>query len=628
MSEPLRLSENAVRTLETRYLQRDGEGNVVETPEQMFRRVANVIAAAEAAYGAGRDRVAATAEDIYNLMARSEFLPNSPTLMNAGRPLGVLSACFVLPIPDSVDGIFDSVKHTAQIQKAGGGTGFSFDQLRPTGDTISSSGGQTSGPISFWRVFCEATRAIQQGAFRRGANMGMMSVDHPDILKFIAAKSNPAAFENFNISVKVPASFMDALRRQGHSPHVVTNSRTGRRYLLPRAMNVDTYGLPDLPAAEGAAAQDVYTRGQIWDLIVRSAWATGDPGLCFIDRLNEDNPTPALGRIEATNPCGEQPLLDYEACNLGSIDVSRFVRDGHLDSPALRRCIRLCVRILDDVIDVNNYIIPQIEHRCKGNRKIGLGIMGFADALFELGIRYDSEQGLAFGRQLAALLADEAAAASEELASQRGPFPNHCGSLWDTRHHRPMRNAALTTVAPTGTLSILAGCTGGIEPAYALAFYRHVLDGQELLEVDGPFRRYARRHGFWSEELATRLAAGTPLSDVPGASREACELFVTAHQIAPAWHVRMQAAFQEHIDGAISKTINLPATATPADVDRVYQLAYDLRCKGVTVYRDGCRKHQPMSFESGRNVCPRCRRPLADEPGCSRCPHCGCTLCG
>ena len=627
MSDSWALSENALCALRSRYLRRDADGHVVETPEELFRRVADFVAAAENGYGAGAHEVRAIAEEFYGLMSRGEFFPNSPTLMKAGRTLGVLSACFVLPIPDNVDGIFDSVKYTALIQKAGGGTGFSFDRLRPTGDTIASSGGQTSGPISFWKVFCEATRAIQQGAFRRGANMGMMSVEHPDILKFITAKNDPRAFENFNISVKVPAAFMETLRKDPRAPHVVSNPRTGRRFWLPRAIPLSEYGLPLLPEAVGSPAAPVYTVADVWDLIVRNAWATGEPGVCFIDRVNADNPTPALGRIEATNPCGEQPLLDYEACNLGSVDVSKCLTGGRLDEAALRRRVRLGVRFLDDVIDVNNYIIPAIEYRCRGNRKIGLGIMGLADALFELGIRYDSDEGLAFGRRVAQVLAEEATDASEELARRRGNFPNWGGSIWDTRR-RPMRNAAVTTVAPTGTLSMLAGCTGGIEPAYALAFHHHVLEGRELLETSGPFRRYAQRRGFWSDGLAARLASGTPLREVPQADAEARRLFVTAHDIAPAWHVRMQAAFQEHVDGAISKTINLPASASPAEVDRVYQLAYDLKCKGVTVYRDGCREHQPMALGRGRSPCPQCGRPVAGSPGCSRCPHCGAPLCG
>jgi len=626
--EPI-LSPNALRALEARYLRKDISGRLLETPGGMFQRVARAVAAAEPAYGASPAEVEQTERDFYEMMARTEFLPNSPTLMNAGRRLGMLSACFVLPIDDSIDAIFESVKHTALIQKAGGGTGFSFDRLRPTGDYVASSGGTTSGPISFWRVFCEATRAIQQGAFRRGANMGMMSVDRPDILKFISAKERPGEFENFNISVKVTDAFMCDLRSDGDRPHVVTNPHTGERYTLPAGLDVATYSIHDLAPHDGRPAPPyAVTSRQVWDRIVRGAWATGEPGLCFIDRVNADNPTPQVGRIEATNPCGEQPLLDYEACNLGSVDVSKFVRDGRLDEAAFSRTVRLGVRFLDDVIDVNNYVIPAVTDICRRNRKIGLGVMGLADALMELEIPYDSEEGLAFGRRVAELFTREAFAADEELARRRGCFANWPGSVWDVRHHRPMRNAAVTTVAPTGTLSLIAGCSGGIEPVYALAFYRHVLGGQEMLDLCGPFLRYARRHGIWNDDLARRLAGRTSLGCIEGLDARTREIFVTAHDVAPAWHVRMQAVFQEHVDGAISKTINLPADATLKDVEDVYQLAFDLRCKGVTVYRDGCRTGQPMTTEKLDALCPRCQALLEEIDGaCSRCPSCGAPLC-
>ena len=640
------LSGNALRTLEARYLRKDSSGSPAETPRELYWRVANTIASADARYGASPAQVRELAERFYGVMAQGTFLPNSPTLMNAGRSLGVLSACFVLPVGDSIEEIFESVKFAAQVQRAGGGTGFSFDRLRPTGDIISSSGGRTSGPISFWRVFAEATRAIQQGAFRRGANMGMMSVGHPDILKFVTAKNDWRQFENFNISVKIPDEFMRLLRLDGSCSHVVTNPRTAQSYLLPRALDIQRYSILDLrPLAtsqDSAApppdeARKFYSRRDLWDMIVQGAWATGEPGVCFIDRVNADNPTPSVGRIEATNPCGEQPLLDFEACNLGSIDLSKFVKEGRLDEQALREMIRLGVHFLDNVIDANNYQVPQIQALCAANRKIGLGLMGLADAMFELGIRYDSDEGLAFARRIAALLTQEAFDASEQLARLRGTFPNFALSTWDAGprgHHRPMRNAAVTTMAPTGTLSILAGCSGGIEPAYALAFFRHVLDGRELIEVNAPFERYARRKGFWSDALAMKLAHGARLRDLPEADAEAKELFVTAYDIAPADHVRMQAAFQECIDGAISKTINLPAAAQPGDVDAAYNLAYDLRCKGATVYRDGCRAGQPMTTQPaaaaappGPMTCPQCRTPLEDQPGCSRCLTCGATLC-
>ena len=593
--------------------------------------MAGVVASAEKAYGLSEAQVAGVAQDFYLAMTQTRFLPNSPTLMNAGRTLGMLSACFVLPIEDSIEGIFDSVKHAAQIQKAGGGTGFSFDRLRPAGDYIASSGGQTSGPISFWRVLSEATRAIQQGAFRRGANMGMMSLWHPDILKFVTAKKSLHEFENFNISVKVPDAFMAALRHRPESPHVVVNPRTGDEYYLPRGLDMRNYTLGELIPVAGAGADGrFYSVRDVWDLVVENAHATGEPGVCFIDRVNADNPTPHLGRIEATNPCGEQPLLDQEACNLGSIDVAKLCRAGRLDEEAFRELVRLSVRFLDDVIDVSNFVTPEIASRCRGNRKVGLGIMGLADAMFELGIKYDSDAGLAFGDRVAAVLAEEAAVASEQLASRRGSFLNWQGSLHDRRHHRPMRNAATTTIAPTGTLSILASCSGGIEPVYSLAYYRHILQGQEMLEVNQAFKRFAQEHGFWSCDLEMNLAGGMPLAKAPSLDARAREIFVTAHDIAPEMHVRMQAAFQRHVDGAISKTINLPQSASAGDVDRVFRLAHELGCKGVTVYRDNCRLGQPMTTLAAAptpGICPRCRTPLEDESGCTRCPTCGSVLC-
>jgi ribonucleoside-diphosphate reductase alpha chain len=621
--EPV-LTDNALRTLQSRYLMKDVNGNVSETPGQLFARVAGCVAAAEHRYG-GTAAVEEMTARFYSAMAERKFLPNSPTLMNAGRRLGMLSACFVLPIDDSVEAIFEAVKQAAIVQKAGGGTGFSFDRLRPTGDYVASSGGRTSGPISFWRVFCQATRAIQQGAFRRGANMGMMSIDHPDILKFITAKNAPGEFENFNISIKIPNKFMELLRSSGSAPHVVINPRTGAEYYLPKTLDIPRYELSDLIPIRDAAPAGVYGRASLWNMIMAGAWATGEPGICFIDRINADNPTPSLGAIEATNPCGEQPLLNYEACNLGSIDLSKFVVEGRLDEPAFREMVRLSVRFLDDVIDVNDYVILQVARLCQGNRKIGLGLMGLADALFLLGIKYDSDDGIAFGRKVAELLTQEAFAASQTLAEQRGTFPNWPDSVWADRGKK-MRHAAVTTIAPTGTLSILAGCSGGIEPVFALAFYRRVL-GQKMVEVNAPFKQWAQQRGFWGEDLAARLAAGQKLSEMRSIDDATKALFVTAHQISPEWHVRMQAAFQDHIDGAISKTINLPHTASAADVERVYQLAYDLKCKGVTVYRDGCRAGQPMATGPAATPCPHCHHLLEDHIGCSRCPRCGTPVC-
>ncbi len=623
------LTENALRVLQSRYLIKDARGRIVETPAEMFARVAAAVAAGERAFGAPDDDVEALSQRFYGLMTTGTFLPNSPTLMNAGRELGMLSACFVLPVDDSVEAIFESVKITALIQKAGGGTGFAFDRLRPTGDAISSSGGTTSGPISFWRVFSEATNAIQQGAFRRGANMGMMNVTHPDVLKFITAKGSPGAFENFNISVKVTDAFMAAVFETPDAPHVVVNPRTGRRYVIPRALEMAHYTIDALDDADDVR-RPCYTVGDVWELIARCAHATGEPGLCFIDRVNADNPTPDLGAIEATNPCGEQPLLDYEACNLGSINVARFVRDGGLDEDAFAEAVRLGVRFLDDVIEVNNYVVDPIRRICLGNRKIGLGVMGFADMLVRLGVSYDSDEAVAWGRRLARALSEHATAASAALAETRGTFPNYPGSRWDLSGGPRVRNAAVTTVAPTGTISVIAGCSGGIEPNFAYVFWRRVLEGQKLLEVNPLLHSALARRGLWSDRRARRLAEGARPSEMPDIPADLRRVFVTAHDVPPARHVQMQAAFQEHIDGAISKTINLPAAATVEDVTAVFAQAYRTGCKGITVYRDGCRPSQPMGWADAEPPlvsCPRCRGELDAQIGCSRCPRCGYTIC-
>lgn len=627
-NEPLQLSNNAIRILRKRYLAKDGNGVVIETPLEMFGRVASVIASAERRYD-GQEAAEASAKTFCNLISGGILLPNSPTLMNAGREIGMLSACFVLPVSDSVEGIFESVKHAALIQKTGGGTGFAFDRLRPAGDYIASSGGVTSGPISFWRVFAEATRAIQQGAFRRGANMGMMSVTHPDILKFITAKNLAGEFENFNISVKVDDDFLSALEDRPGSAHVVINPRTQKRYIIPRGVDISACTLADLRSADESQG-DCYTVADVWGLIVSCAHATGEPGLCFIDRINADNPTPKLGRIEATNPCGEQPLLDYESCNLASINLAKFVHDGRFDEDAFGRTVEVGVRLLDDVIDVNNYLIEPIRQVTLGNRKVGLGVMGFADALMQMWISYDSDEGVAFGGRIAQILTERAFSASETLSRRRGCFPNYSGSLWDVRFGRPMRNAAVTTIAPTGTISIIAGCSGGIEPAFAMAFRRNVLDGQTMLEVNSVFERTLRRRGLWTNEISRRLASGGRLADFSNIPSDVRRVLVTAHEIPPDRHVQMQAAFQKYIDGAISKTINLPADAKGEDVDKVFRQAWRSGCKGITVYRDGCRPAQPMGFDTcGESVlhCPNCHAAQDAHASCSRCPRCGCTIC-
>ncbi len=629
-AEPV-LTENAREVLAARYLKKDEAGGCCEDAKTLFRRVAETIADVELQYGCATvDRDKWTAR-FYDLIASGRFMPNSPTLMNAGREMGMLSACFVLPVRDSVDEIFDSIKHTALIQKAGGGTGFAFDELRPTGDYIQSSGGTTSGPITFWRAFSEATNAIQQGAFRRGANMGMMYIHHPDILKFLHSKQDLGQFTNYNISVKITDTWMDEFLADPDAPHVVRNPRTGKSYVIPRDVDIEAYNMRSLIQIECVApidrtglqryyesprivgplpetlCGDVYTKRDIWQIIIKNAWQTGEPGVVFIDRINEHNPTPQVGRIEATNPCGEQPLLPYEACNLGSINLGSFVRDvskptAWVDWDGLRETVHLAVRFLDDVIDANNYPLAEIERICRANRKIGLGIMGFADALFKLGVAYNSDQGVEWGGRFMAFINEAAHSASEALARDRGCFENWRGSVWRTKHNRMMRNAAVTTVAPTGTISIIADCSGGIEPLFSLAFVRNVLreqrqGGKPLVEINDTFRQVAEAGGFLSDELLERLANEGSLAHIEGVPDEVKRVFVCAHDISPEWHVRMQAAFQQHCDSSISKTINFPHRATPPDVAQIYTLAYKSGCKGVTVYRDGCRELQPMSLK-------------------------------
>ncbi len=609
-------SANGERVLRARYLKKNEQGEVTESPRDLLRRVAKTIADVETRYDKNPDIRSEWEDRFYSLMATRRFMPNSPTLMNAGREMGMLSACFVLPVGDSINEIFDSIKYTALIQKAGGGTGFAFDELRPTGDYISSSGGTTSGPISFWRAFSEATNAIQQGAFRRGANMGMMNIHHPDILKFLHAKEDLTEFTNYNISVKITDDWMDEFLAAPASPHVVRNPRTDKSYVVPKSVDLASYQLRDLveiPQGGTLPDGDYYLRKNIWDTICTNAHRTGEPGIAFIDRINDANPTPKLGRMEATNPCGEQPLLPFEACNLGSINLSLFVSDDAAGSPTvdwdgLKETIHDSTRFLDNVIDANKYPLPQIDEICKNNRKIGLGIMGFADALFKLGVAYDSEEGVEWGEKFMAFVDDESHNYGEKLAGERGNFPNWEGSIWDTEHHRPMRNATCTTVAPTGTISIIAGCSGGVEPMYSLAFFRNVLRGQDegkapMVETNQIFESMARKRNILSEGLMEQIATDGTLAHIDNMPEDVRRVFVCAHDIAPKWHMRMQAAFQKHCDSSISKTINFPEEATVGDVETIYKLAYELDCKGVTVYRNGCRDHQPMALkDSGKKA--------------------------
>jgi ribonucleoside-diphosphate reductase alpha chain len=579
----------------------------------MFRRVAKAIASAEKKFGVSENEITLLEEKFYQSMIDGIFLPNSPTLMNAGRKNGMLSACFVVPVYDSINDIFDAIKIIALIQKAGGGTGFDFSPLRPTGDLVASSGGQTSGPISFMKVFSEATNAIQQGAFRRGANMGMMSIEHPDILKFIYAKKNPGTFTNFNLSVKVPDSFMDQLDNNHSAYHIVTNPRTQKRYVIPQSVNIENYSINDL-LPEDNENNDCYTVEEIWNIIIENAHATGEPGICFIDRINEDNPTPHIGTIEATNPCGEQPLLPYEACTLGSINVSKFVDKNKKDInwKSLAETVKLAVRFLDNTIDVNHYPVPEVKEITLANRKTGLGIMGFADLLILLGVRYDSEEAVNIASKLSSFIQEHAHKASEELAKERGCFPNHKNSLWDTRHNRQMRNAALTTIAPTGSISIIAGCSSGIEPVFSFAYKRRALDGNEFIQIHPLLEKLGTEQGWLDEKVKTELLKGKRPCDIPEIPEELADILVTAHDVLPDHHIDIQAAFQENVDNAVSKTINLPRN-TPVDViDKIFRYAHEKKCKGITFYGDNSREGQVISKaekkrEVKSNLKPRVR---------------------
>jgi len=600
------LSKNAVTVLEHRYLIKDDQGRCIETPAQLFSRVAALVAQAEVRYGLGSGGTEQWHRRYYDLMAQLVFLPNSPALMNANRPNPMLSACFVLPIEDSIEGIFEAVKQTALIQKAGGGTGFSFDRLRPTGDRVASSGGTTSGPISFWRVFSQATDAIQQGAFRRGANMGMMSTDHPDILKFLYAKQNLKAFTNFNISVKVTDDWMEQLLESGDALNIVRNPRTGSQYLLPKKIDIENYTIKDLHRltaklpTQAAASAQFYTIGDIWKMLIECAHKTGEPGIAFIDRINRDNPTPSLGKIEATNPCGEQPLLPFEACTLGSINLARFVVsvNGKVDInwQALAETVKLSVRFLDNIIDVCNFPVRETVRLAQANRKIGLGVMGFADCLFLLGIPYDSQEGTEFGETIMKFINKNAHDASIELANLRGPFPNWNDSVWRAERNIKIRNAAVTCVAPTGTISIIADCSCGIEPAYSLVFTRQILGGAKIRQVNPVFRQAAEKGGFYSKKLENQIARTGSIQRNTKIPAKIRKIFKCAYDIKPEWHMRMQAAFQQHCDAAVSKTINFSEKATPAAVDKAYKLAYQLGCKGITIYRRQSRQDEPMSL--------------------------------
>ncbi|HKT33646.1 MAG TPA: adenosylcobalamin-dependent ribonucleoside-diphosphate reductase [Nitrospira sp.] len=568
-----RLSPEAKIVLRRRYLTKNNEGKVTETIRELFWRIATDIAEAEQLYPA-KARLDGAARRFYELMARLEFLPNSPTLMNAGRPLQQLAACFVLPVEDSLDSILDAVKEQALIHQSGGGTGFSFSRLRPHNDLVSSTHGIASGPVSFMRIFNMTTDVIKQGGTRRGANMGILRIDHPDILEFIGLKQDPSEMTNFNLSVGLTADFMRALKRRQR--YALINPRTGK-------------AVRRLPART------------VFDRLAQAAWATGEPGVIYLDRINAANPTPRLGEIEATNPCAEQPLLANESCTLGSIDVSKFVlrtdATPTVDYPRLAETIRLAVRFLDNVIDRNHYPLKDIEIATLRTRKIGLGIMGFADLLIALNLPYDTDSAIALARSLMSFVQARAHEASRDLALERGLFPAYRGSRLETRRE-PRRNATVTTIAPTGTISLIAGCSPGIEPLYGVRILRRALEGLELTMVNPAFVRIMRDRGLRLDGLEADLAASPSIQNIARIPQEIRRLFVTAHDVPPKQHVRMQAVFQRYSDSGVSKTINLPPSATEADVADAFLFAYELGCKGLTVFRSGSREAQVLSCSS------------------------------
>ncbi|MGC8699645.1 MAG: adenosylcobalamin-dependent ribonucleoside-diphosphate reductase [Candidatus Micrarchaeia archaeon] len=646
--DDLKLPMNSLVVLAARYLLKNEEGKIVETPKQLFTRVANNIAGVESRYGASEEDIAKLAKEYYDAMTRFDFMPNSPTLMNAGTRLGQLSACFVLPVGDSITEIFDAVKWAALVHQSGGGTGFSFSRLRPNGDIVRSTGGVASGPISFMKVFDVATEQIKQGGKRRGANMGVLRVDHPDILNFIVAKEKEGVLENFNISVGVTETFMQALAKD--SEYSLINPRNNKEVgkLNARA---------------------------VWNLLTTMAWRSGDPGVIFLDRMNStySNPVPRYGPIESTNPCGEQPLYPFDSCNLGSINLSHMLKEKNgkyeIDWEKLRYTTRLGIRFLDDVIDANNYPLPQIEQVTRAIRRVGLGVMGWADMLIRLGIPYDSNEALVLAEKVMKFITDEAREESADLAKVRGPFPEWENSIWYKFGYKPLRNSTVTTIAPTGTISIIAGgASSSIEPLFSVVFKRNVGSslGTDLIEVNNVFEEFAIKYGFYTDALMKKLAGRVSIQDVEEIPKEIRRLFVTAFDIAPEWHVKMQAAFQKYVDNAVSKTINFPSYATPQEVEEAYMLAYKLGCKGITVYRDKSKSRQVLTsveknqakltelaemhkkssepesktveeikaeaanFQLDEYVeerCPECGSLMIVGEGCATCPVCGYSKC-
>lgn len=611
-----KLSHNALTVLEARYLRKDEQGKLIETPQQLFQRVANNIAAAEKIYRSqlNDEYLFRIEEKFYRMMASLEFLPNSPTLMNAGGLLQQLSACFVLPVEDAMNSIFEAVKNTALIHQSGGGTGFDFSRLRPEGDIVKSTQGTASGPISFMSVFDAATNVVKQGGKRRGANMGILRVDHPDILKFIVAKEQEGVLPNFNISVAMTDAFMEALKHNRY--YNLINPRTR----LPQGK---------LKASE------------VFDLIINLAWKNGEPGVIFIDRMEKDNPTPKLGKIESTNPCSEQPLLPYESCNLGSINLVKMLKmvegQWQIDWQKIGKTTRSAVHFLDNVIDMNRYPISEIDEMTKQNRKIGLGVMGWADMLIKLRVPYNSEKAIVLAEKIMSFIDKEAKIKSQEIAKYRGVFPSYSDSLYNKKGGWRLRNATVTTIAPTGTIGIVANCSSGIEPLFAIAYTRrHVLGNKEMTEVNPLFEEIARKEGWWSDELIEKIAQKGSIKDIKEAPEIWKKIFVTALDMEPEWHIRMQSAWQKHVDNAVSKTINFKYDASVEDVKKAYWLAYEYGCKGVTIYRNESRKQQVLNIGGGnskktenikveeKDVSPELRDPspaLPDLPPGS-CPTC------
>ena len=647
------LTRNALKVLEKRYLKRDKNGNCIETPQDMFRRVADTIASGDLEFGKTSKDVQNLSDRFYNAITHRYFMPNSPTLMNAGRDLGQLAACFVLPIDDSLESIFETIKNTALIHQSGGGTGFSFSRLRPKNSVVRSTMGVSSGPVSFMEVFNAATEAVKQGGTRRGANMGILRVDHPDIIEFINCKSDNNKLNNFNISVAITDKFMEAYLN-------------GKDYDLINPQNNEIVGRMDA--------------GAVFDLIIDSAWKNGEPGIVFIDKMNKDNPTPQIGKIESTNPCGEVPLLPYEACNLGSINLGLMVKeqDGEfvVDWDLLENTVRTAMRFLDNVIVVNNYPLPQISEMVQSNRKIGLGVMGWADMLMQMGIAYNSEEGTSLATDVMSFIDYVSKTESVELAKERGCFNNFKGSVYEDSHYFSkkfagktsqkvndkmwaqldkdvqkygLRNATTTCIAPTGTISMIAGASGGIEPLFGLVFSRLIMDGTELLEVNPVFEKYMKTHGLYTEDLMNKIAKCGSVAHIEELPDEVKRIFVTAHDISPYWHVKMQAAFQQFTDNAVSKTVNFIESATREDIKKTYILAYKNNLKGITVYRNNSRQFQPMNLEKAKKTieikpieppedynptgeiktvkCPECGAEIKMAEGCFICLNCGYSGC-